>query len=95
MARKRVLFVVITYLLALKCLAKPLTLRLRMPNGQVSRIEADDDENINDFRGRLQREGKIPNGSFMAVKGTTYDDGNESSGSSLSDLGVANGEIMH
>lgn len=81
-------------LLSLKCYAVSVTLRLRMPNGQVSRIEADDDESMGDFRARLQREGKIPSGSCVAVKGTTYDDENERSGSSLSDLGVANGEIM-
>lgn len=75
--------------------AKPLTLRLRLPSGQVSRIEADDNEDVENFRVRLQREGKIPIGSSMAVKGITYEDGgDEKGGSSLSTLGIANGEII-
>ena len=74
--------------------SKQLTLRLRLPNGQLTRIEADDDEDIRTFKERLQSEGKIPIGSSMAVKGIIFEDEDQEGGSSLSTLGITNGEII-
>ncbi len=70
-----------------------ITLRLRLASGAVSRVEADETENVDSFRARMQSEGKIPVGSSLVIVGKTFQDGSPGEGA-LGDLGLSNGEIV-
>ena len=52
-----------------------ITLRLRLASGAVSRVEADETEDIAAFRERLQSTGMIPKGSSLAIGDKTFQDG--------------------
>jgi hypothetical protein len=89
------LLVLLLHLMHFTSVLSKLTLRLRLSSGQVSRIEAEDGENISNLRKRLLADSMIPVGSTLVIKKVKYDeDAAEKEEMTLFDLGLANGEII-
>ncbi len=68
-------------------------LRLRGASGAITRVEADEAEDVASFQARLLSEGKIPVGSSLALAGNTFGNGSPGEGT-LGDMGLSNGEIV-
>ena len=87
---------VVIFLIFLISIAKidaKIILRLRGASGAITRVEADEAEDVASFRARLLSEGKIPVGSSLALAGNTYGNGSPGEGT-LGDMGLSNGEIV-